>query len=192
MVVNETVKLTNCDFWEKSAGDAFSKTGASVPQVRSMECKLGYILKWSSETCNTTPGAVEMGELNDGTCIHVKQPGVYKVDLVLFLSAKQINTRPDLMLKLDEMTVAHSNTTTDHDHTNFIRLQAYFRSVKIASDLKVFLLQPKPERSKSPQADLSDVSQLKRTSINPLISSPRDLIVDNSSTRAIMEIRKLI
>ena len=53
-----------------------------------METKLGYILKWSSETVNTAPGAVELGELNDCTCIVVKQPGVYKVDLVLFLSAK--------------------------------------------------------------------------------------------------------
>lgn len=78
-----------------------------------MECKLGYILKWSSETVNTAPGAVELGELNDGTCILVKQPGVYKVDLVLFLSAKQISTRPELMLKLDEMTIVHVDKAMD-------------------------------------------------------------------------------
>ena len=29
--------------------------------------------------------------------------------------------------------------------TNFIRMQAYFRSVKVSSDLKIFLVQPKPE-----------------------------------------------
>ena len=80
--------MANCDFWEKSAGGAFSQTGASVPQVRAMQCKLGYILKWSSETVNTAPGAVQLGEMQDGTCVHVKQPGVYRVDLVLFLSAK--------------------------------------------------------------------------------------------------------
>ena len=148
MTLKTGERSNSMDFWGSS--DAFSATSASTTARAktkpAMTAKMAYLLKWSNETVNTCPSSIALSSVDshnldidtmnqmpppvgDDGCILITSPGIYQVQLVLFLG-NQTSNRPEIQLKIDELTIAHEqfdqsasgSTCYQLSGTNFVKV----------------------------------------------------------------------
>ena len=78
-----------------------------------------------------------------------------------------------MLLKIDELTFAHEKMNDSGGQiacSNFVKVNAYFKTHKVQSQLKVFLLQSK-ERVRSPMRDIHFNQTVQSNSSNPFVKS---------------------
>jgi hypothetical protein len=86
----------------------------SANNSSSIVKRIAYCLKWFKETLNTCPQSILLNEDNlesdkdDRGQIFIASPGIYSVQLILFLAVSDASMKPSLEVKLDDLTIFKS------------------------------------------------------------------------------------